>query len=234
MTESTGHLSEYLPWFRSSDRALAAYCDEPGFGGESGAYYNWGKAIAEKFEQVDPLRFETTDLEPRSAEYCSYIIEALETDQIFRLNANVRNDSLITNLPDGCCVEVPMYVDRTGMHPIHVGDLPPQLAALNLTNVNVQGLAVEAAVSGDPELVMNAVALDPLTSACLTLKEARDMTAEMLEASRQWLPQFEGRSLRPAPTINIPPDVERADAPTDPALAIGQRFVDLLEMGDES
>ncbi len=80
------------------------------------------------------------------------------------------------------------------MHPIHVGALPPQLAALNLTNVNVQGLAVEAALTGDPELVMNAVALDPLTSACLTLREAREMTAEMLEASRQWLPQFEGRT----------------------------------------
>lgn len=233
MTESTGHLSEYLPWFRSSDRALAAYCDEPSFGGESGAYYKWGKAVAEKFERIDPLAFETTDLQHRSAEYCSYIIEALESDQVFRLNGNVRNDYLITNLPDGCCVEVPMYVDRSGMHPIHVGALPPQLAALNLTNVNAQGLAVEAALTGDPELVMNAVALDPLTSACLTLKEAREMTAEMLEASRQWLPQFEGRTLRPAPMISVPPDVARADVPVDPALAIGQRFVDLMEMGDE-
>lgn len=233
MTESTGHLSEYLPWFRSSERALAAYCDEPGFGGASGAYYKWGKTVAEKFERIDPLEFETTELQHRSAEYCSYVIEALETDKVFRLNGNVRNDSLITNLPDGCCVEVPLYVDRTGMHPIHVGALPPQLAALNLTNVNVQGLAVEAALTGDPELVMNAVALDPLTSACLTLKEAREMTAEMLEASRQWLPQFEGRTLRPVPFISVPSDVVRAEVPVDPALAIGQRFVDLMEMGKE-
>jgi len=231
MTESTGHLSEYLPWFRGSQRALDLYCDEPSFGGESGAYYMWGKAVAEKLERMDPLEFETTEIEPRSAEYCSYIIEAMETGVPFKLNGNLRNDGLITNLPDGCCVEVPVTVDKSGIHAVEVGNLPIQLAALNQTNVTVQGLAVEAALTGDPELAMNAVALDPLTSACLTLAEARDMTAEMLEASREWLPQFEGKKLRPAPVISIPPDVKRADVPLDPALAIGKRFVKLLEMG---
>jgi len=233
MTESTGHLSEYLPWFRSSQRALELYCDEPAFGGESGAYYKWGKTVAEKFERTDPLAHETPTLDPRSAEYCSYIIEAIETDQVFRLNGNVRNDGYITNLPQGCCVEVPCYTDGTGIHPTHVGALPPQLAALNQTNVTVQGLAVEAALSGDPELIVAAMALDPLTSAVLTPREAREMAAEMLEAEKPWLPQFEGKSIQPTPIISIPAGVQRADVPLDPALAIGKRFAKLMEIATQ-
>jgi len=90
--------------------------------------------------------------------------------------------------------------------------------------VLVQGLAVEASFSGDPELVMQAVALDPLTSAVLTLTEIRSMVAEMLEAERQYLPQFAGRSLRPVPVISVPADVQRQEVPLDPALAIANRF----------
>ena len=144
--------------------------------------------------------------------------------QIFRLNGNVRNDGYITNLPPGCCVEVPIYVDRLGLHPTVVGDLPPQCAALNMSNVLVQGLTVEASFSGDPELVMQAVAMDPLTSAVLTLKEIREMVAEMLVAEQKYLPQFAGRELRPVPTISVPPDVQRQEVPLDPALAIANRF----------
>ncbi len=229
MTESTGHLSEYVPWFRSSKKALELYCDEPDFGGATGAYYQWCKTVADAFKGEDVLADEPSDLPERSAEYCGWIIEAMETDRTFRFNGNVRNDGLITNLPDGCCVEVPCYADRTGLHPIVVGDLPPQCAALNQSNVTVQGLAVEAALSGDPELAFHAVAMDPLTSACLTLAETREMVAEMLEASREWLPQFEGKELRTTPTISIPEDVERVDVPTDPALIVAGRFVELIE-----
>jgi alpha-galactosidase len=224
MTESTGHLSEYLPYFRKNKKALDLYCDEPSFGGESGAYFKYCAMLAEKFAATDPLSIESTKLGPRSAEYCSHIIEAKETGEVFRLNGNVRNDGYITNLPQGCCVEVPIYVDRLGLHPTVVGNLPPQCAALNLTNVLVQGLTVEASFSGDPELIMQAVALDPLTSAVLTLREIRDMTAEMLEAERKYLPQFAGKKLNPVPTISIPPQVKRQDVPLDPALAIANRF----------
>ena len=224
MTESTGHLSEYLPYFRKNRKALELYCDEPSFGGETGAYYTYCAMLAEKFASTDPLSIESTALAARSAEYCSHIIEARETGEIFRLNGNVRNDGYITNLPQGCCVEVPIYVDRLGLHPTVVGDLPPQCAALNLTNILVQGLAVEASFSGDPELVMQAVALDPLTSAVLTLTEIRSMVAEMFEAERRYLPQFAGRSLRPVPVISVPTDVQRQEVPLDPALAIANRF----------
>lgn len=229
MTESTGHLSEYLPYFRKNKKALETYCDEPAFGGETGAYYNYCKMLDEKFQTMDPLSIESTKLGPRSAEYCSHIIEAKETNRIFRLNGNIRNDGYIPNLPNGCCVEVPIYVDRTGMHPTNVGPLPAQCAALNMTNVLVQGLAVEAALTGNTELLVQAVALDPLTASVLTLGEIREMTSEMLEAQRKHLPQFEGKKIRTVPAIQVPKNVKRQDVPVDPALAIANRFVKLAK-----
>ena len=117
MTESTGHLSEYVPWFRSSERALKRYCDEPDFGGASGAYYKYSKMLLEKYAGVDYLSLESSKIAGRSVEYCSYILEAKETDRIFRLNGNVRNDGYITNLPQGACVEIPVFVDARGVAP---------------------------------------------------------------------------------------------------------------------
>lgn len=227
MTESTGHLSEYLPYFRKNRKALDLYCDEPAFGGETGAYYRWCKYVADKYEGQDILADEPTALPPRSIEYGSYVIEALELGRTFKLNGNVRNEGMITNLPADCCAEGPIYVDRTGLHKTVVGDLPPQCAALNLTNINVQRLAVEAALSGDPERIVQACALDPLTAAVLTLKEIREMASDMLEAEKEWLPQFQGKTIRPTPTIVIPKDVQRAHVPVDPALAIMARFGEL-------
>jgi alpha-galactosidase len=227
MTESTGHLSEYLPWFRSSQRALKAYCDEPAFGGESGAYYKYCAMLADKYKGVNYLDTESAQLGQRSVEYCSYILEAHQTDRPFRLNGNVRNDGYVTNLPSGCCVEVPVYVDRRGLHPLRVGELPPQCAALNQSNVTVQALAVEAGLRGDPELAMHAIAMDPLTSACCTLNEVRQMTAELIEANRGFLPQFGGRSLRTTPAVKVPKRLRRVEVPLDPALAIANRFGEL-------
>ena len=229
MTESTGHLSEYVPWFRKNQDALNTYCDEPSFGGESGAYYHWCRTISDKYAQDDPLKYESTAIEKRSVEYCSYIIEAVTTGRPFRFMGNVRNDGYITNLPRGCCVEVPTFADDTGLRPTFVGDLPPQCAALCMTNINVQTLAADAALSGDPERIVHAIALDPLTSAVCTLNQIREMCSEMLETQRQWLPQFEGKSIRATPLISIPQDCQPVDVPLDPALAIGKRFSTLVE-----
>lgn len=229
MTESTGHLSEYVPWFRKNQKALDLYCDEPSFGGESGAYYTWCNYVANKYQDEEILSQESDELPPRSVEYCAYIIEALETGKTFKFNGNVRNNGMIANLPPECCAEGPVYADRTGLNRTLVGELPPQCAALNLTNINVQRLAVLAAKTGDPEAVVQACALDPLTSSVLTLKEIRDMVGEMLEAEKQWLPQFAGKTLRPTPIIPIPTDVKRAEVPIDPALAIFSRFGELSQ-----
>jgi alpha-galactosidase len=228
MTESTGHLSEYVPWFRKNQKALDLYCDEPSFGGETGAYYNYCQALADKYAQHDPLESESAAIVKRSVEYCSYIIEAVSTGRPFRFMGNVRNDGYIDNLPGGCCVEVPVYADGTGLHPVGVGALPPQCAAACMTNINSQILTARAALEGDVEHIVHAVAMDPLTGAVLTLKEIRDLCIEMLEAQRQWLPYLEGESIRPTPTIIIPESCQPVDVPQDPALAISNRFGDLL------
>jgi len=228
MTESTGHLSEYVPWFRKNKAALDLYCNEPAFGGESGAYYKWGKLMAEKYAAVDPLQFEQTAIDHRSVEYCSWIMEAVATGKPFRFMGNVRNDGYVSNLPEGCCVEVPTFADDTGLRPTHVGALPPQCAAACMTNVNVQQLTADAALGGDPEHIVHALALDPLTGAVCTLKQVRDMASEMLEAQRPWLPEFTGRKIRPTPTISIPANCQAVQVPLDPALAIHQRFGKLV------
>ncbi len=230
MTESTGHLSEYLPYFRKNQKALDLYCDQPAFGGESGAYYKYCDMIAKKFQETDPLRFESGDLDPRSKEYCSYIIESIETGKPFQFNGNVMNSNgYISNLPRGCCVEVPMYSDKHGLHAQFVGDLPSQLAALNQSNVTLQMLVAEAAVKGDPELAFAALAMDPLTAAVCTLKEIRDMTIELFEAHEQYLPQFNGRKPKKREIIVTTPETVGVDVPLDPALAIANRFGKLAE-----
>lgn len=229
MTESTGHLSEYLPYFRKNREALELYCDRPAFGGESGAHVKWSRLVAERYAAGDVLADEPAVLPPRSAEYGSYLIEAVETGEPFHFQGNVINGGMIGNLPSDCCVEGPMYADGAGLHRSIVGDLPSQCAALNLTNINVQRLTVEAAISGDPEALVHACALDPLTSSVLTLRQIRQMATDMLEAQREWLPQFEGRHIRTTPTVHIPADVDPKAVPVDPALAIAQRFAELTK-----
>jgi len=233
MTESTGHLSEYIPWFRKNRRALDLYCDEPAFGGESGAYFNWCRLVAGKYAVEDPLAYESARIEKRSVEYCSYIMEAVATGRPFRFMGNVRNDGYISNLPAGCCVEVPTFADDAGLHPTVIGDLPPQCAALCMSNVSVQVLTAEAALAGDPERVVHAAAMDPLSGAVSTLREIREMCSEMLEAQRPLLPQFKDKSITPRPVISIPSDCRPVDVPLDPALAIGKRFSQLVTQGEK-
>jgi alpha-galactosidase len=125
-----------------------------------------------------------------SGEYGSIIIHSLETGNVSRINGNVKNNGLITNLPKGCCVEVPCMVDKEGIHPCYVGDLPPQLAALNRTNINVQDLAVHGIVEKDKTKIYQAILLDPLTSSILTIEETRNMVNELFLANKEYLNGF--------------------------------------------
>jgi alpha-galactosidase len=155
-------------------------------------------------------------------------MEAVATGRPFRFMGNVYNDGYIDNLPRDSAVEVPAFADDTGIRPTHVGRLPPQCAAACVTNINVQQLTADAALTGDPEHIVHALALDPLTAAVCTLKEIREMATEMLEAQRAWLPEFGDRRIRPTPAIHVPPDVTPVEVPLDPALAIHQRFGKLV------
>ena len=126
-------------------------------------------------------------------------------------------------------MEVPIYADKEGLHPFTVGALPTHLAAMNLSNVTVQSLAADAGILGDPELAFWAVAMDPLTSAVLTLKEIREMVIEMFAAEAKWLPQFAGKSLKSVDHIDVPEGTIPAPVPVDPALVINARFGKLGE-----
>jgi alpha-galactosidase len=126
----------------------------------------------------------------RSHEYASYIFEAIETDVPFKIGGNVMNTGLITNLSREAVVEVPCLVDRNGVTPTYVGDLPPQLAALNRTNINTQLLTIEAAITGKREHIYHAAMLDPHTSAELSMDDIVAMCDELIEAHGKWLPEY--------------------------------------------
>jgi len=200
VTESSGHASEYVPYFRRTSQMvnedLVPRFKDPvnywfDFGRTGGYLRHCISRFAEAQKEYQELLKGVKDLPTeRTHEYGSYIIEAMETNQPARINGNVPNWGLIGNLPQGCCVEVPCLVDGNGIQPTAIGMLPTQLAALNRTNVNVQELIVEAALTGDAEAVHHAVMLDPLTAAVCTLPEIRSMVDEMLEAQAEWLPQF--------------------------------------------
>jgi len=229
MTESSGHLSDYLPWFRKNRLALETYCDQPGLGGETGFSYAFQKAMEEKFGATDYLKGESGKLEPRSVDYCSWILEALATGKYFRFQGNVMNKGYIANLPPDCCVEVPVFADSNGLHPTLVGNLPPALAAMNQSNVTLQKLGVDAALSGDPEMVVAAIAMDPLTSSVLTLKQIRDMVIEMFDGEERYLPQFGKKRPRVVHAVGIPAGTKGVEVPLDPALAVANRFGKLFE-----
>lgn len=126
----------------------------------------------------------------RSHEYASYILEAIETNNPFKIGGNVMNTGLITNLPKEACVEVPCLVDANGVTPTYVGDLPPQLAALNRTNINTQLLTIEAAITGKRDHIYHAAMLDPHTSAELSMDDIVSLCDELIEAHSSWLPSY--------------------------------------------
>ena len=126
----------------------------------------------------------------RGHEYAAYIINALQGGEPFEFNGNVANTGLITNLPQNACVEVPVWANRKGLTPVYVGALPPQCAMLTNLTSSLEERAVEGALSGDPRLVFQAIAHDPLTASVLSLAEIKQMVNEMFRQNREYLPQF--------------------------------------------
>jgi alpha-galactosidase len=198
VTESSGHASEYSPYFRKTAKMVeedlvptfTSPRDHWFDNGRTGGYLRHCIARLEYAREdfqalIDGTKAAATE---RGHEYGSYIIEACETNRPVRINGNVPNRDLIPTLPPGCCVEVPCLVDGSGVQPTRVEGYPVQLAALNRTNINVQELIVEAALTGSAEAVHYAVQLDPLTAAVCTLPQIRAMTSELLKAQAEWLP----------------------------------------------
>jgi len=198
-TESNGHLSEYLPWYRKKSADMDKWINsDTWIGGGTAGYLNYCLTRNEEYKEMYPKwlsgELESIPLGQRSEEHGSYIIEALETGRVYRGNFNIENSGLITNLPDKSTVEVPCYVDRNGIAPTWIGDLPLACAATCRASISVQEMAVEAALTGNRELVKLAILHDPLTAAVCSTEQVWSMVDEMMEALAPWLPQFNGEN----------------------------------------
>ncbi|MBU3102023.1 MULTISPECIES: alpha-glucosidase/alpha-galactosidase [Clostridium] len=187
ITESSEHASEYLPYFIKSKypeliEAFNIPLDE------------YPRRCIEQIEKWKKMRNDMVENKniqhTRTHEYASYIMEAMETGNPYKIGGNVLNTGLITNLPTEAIVEVPCLVDRSGVIPTYVGKLPQQLAALNRTNINPQLLTIDAALTGKRELIYMAAMLDPHTSAELSIDNIKSMCDDLIEAHGDWLPKY--------------------------------------------
>ena len=194
VTESSGHNSEYNWWFRKRPDLIEKYCTHgtdwnPGVHGYileeyAEAAETWKQRLQDYAEGRVEIKL------GRSEEYASKIVRGLLFDETFKFNGNIPNTDLITNLPDQCVVEVPVIADRTGLKGVHVGDLPPQLVALNHVTTMVSELTAEAAITGDPVAAYQACCYDPLAASKLSLAEIQEMVDELFEVQAPLLPQF--------------------------------------------
>ena len=194
-TESNGHLSEYLAWYRKNPEKTMDWIDLSNWNlGETGGYLRVCREGRNWFEVDYPnwLKEPPKDYKPenRTWEHASYIIESLETGRVYRGHFNVMNEGCITNLPDECVVEVPGYIDYNGVNIPKVGELPLGCAAICSQSTWVQRLAMEAAVSGDIKLLRQAMMMDPLVGATCTTPEIIQMVDELLVEEQEWLPQY--------------------------------------------
>ncbi len=231
-TESNGHLSEYLMWYRKRPEDMEKWINYSSWiQGETAGYLRVCRESRNWFETDFPnwLKEPAKEFIPekRSGEHGSYIIEGLETGRRYRGCFNVMNHGCITNLPDECVVEVPCYVDYNGISIPKVGDLPLGCAAVCSQSVWVQRLAVEAAVHADIRLLYQAAMMDPLTGAVCTPDEIRQMVDEMLIAGSKWLPQYQDEILRAKERL------AHETVPCRPAKGFKQHTKTVEEMAEE-
>ena len=185
VSESPFHMSEYTPWFRKNDEMIRKYRVEDRW------WLRLEKSRDPYFDELEQMIREDKEIPvTKSFEYAPEIIHANLAGTPFRSNLNVINTGLIPNLPQDACVEVPCYSDSEGIHPCYVGNLPPQLAALNTTNILVHQLMARAFVEKKYKYIYEGIKIDPFTSAQLTLKEIQSMTDELIEANSEYLKDF--------------------------------------------
>ncbi|KXK14140.1 MAG: alpha-galactosidase [Chloroflexi bacterium OLB15] len=191
VTESSGHSSEYTPYFRKRPDLIEKYTRAE-YLGETGFYANnwpqWRKEAAEEVRQMVSGEAEL-DLE-RGVEYASRIMEAIESDNPAVIYGNVKNTGLVTNLPEGGVVEVACLVNRDGIQPTYFGALPTQLAALDQAHMAVHDLVATAVIEQNREAAVHALMLDPLTAAVCSLLEIRQMFDEMASTEAAYLPEW--------------------------------------------
>jgi alpha-galactosidase len=186
ITESSHHNSEYVPYFRKNRELISQFTNRRGNSAGVETFIEsrdrWNARNPVRVKKLHEEAYGDAPLEISSgAEYVSGIFNAMETNEPFRFNGNVKNTGLITNLPEGSFVEVPCLVDNVGVHPCYVGDLPPQCAALNRNRTAGDALMVKGILEGDKKAIEQAISLDPLTAAVCTLDQIHDMAEEFFE-----------------------------------------------------
>ena len=192
VTESSGHFSEYVPYFRKRPNLIPKYCREGYLGGRGFYAKNWPiwrQNLDEKRKRIIE-RKEEPDLH-RSVEYACQIVEGIVFNRCQTIYGNVLNTGLITNLPQNEVVEVACLIDRNGVHPTHFGELPPALAALDRSNMAVYDMTVRAILNNGYEMAEQALMLDPLTAAVCSLDEIRRTFAELYDAEKDYIPRLE-------------------------------------------
>ena len=188
VTESSEHNAEYMPFFIKDkypeliERFNIPLDEYP---------RRCIRQIAEWEQRRDELTKDPHLTHTRTHEYASYIMEAMETNRPYRIGGNVLNSGLIPNLPANACVEVPCLVDASGVTPCYVGDLPEQCAALNRTNINVQLLTIEAAMTRRKETIYQAAMMDPHLQSELSIDDIVRLCDDLIAAHEGWLPRFE-------------------------------------------
>ncbi|MYD43446.1 MAG: alpha-galactosidase [Gammaproteobacteria bacterium] len=230
-TESNGHLSEYVPWYRKRTDEIAEWTSlNRWIHGETAGYLrvctenrNWFETEFPRWLEEPPWQLEGAT---RSDEHGSWIIEALVTGRTYRGHFNVRNGHTITNLPSDCIVEVPGYVDRNGMSIPQYGDLPAGCAAILNNSVQVQRMAKNAALMGDVELLKQSVLLDPLVGAVCNPPEVWHMVDAMLVAQAEWLPQY--ANAIPSAKQRLAKEPDRTRSTSNGALRLQTRSVDAM------
>jgi len=197
VSESSGHMSEYVPYYRKRDKLIDRYCRDGYLGGRGFYALSWPKGrrgidrIREKLlAQNKPLQLD------RGYEFASYIIEAHRKDRPAVVHGSVENKGLIDNLPREGVVEVPMVVDKQGFHPCKFGPLPPQVAALCDANMRHFELAVKSVLEKDREAALHSLLLDPLTAAVCSPAEIKRMFEQLVRAERRFLPRYVTRGVR--------------------------------------
>ena len=185
VTESTQHTAEYTPYFIK--RAYPGLAEQ--YGVKTEMYQDWGNSQQEYWSHARKMENEPLT-HTRTKEFASYILEAMTTGTPFEIAANVLNHGYIENLPQGGCVEVPCVVDAAGITPRRMGRLPEQCAALNRTNINVQELAIEAALTHKREHIYHAAMLDPHTAAELSIPDIIALCDEMIESNAGWIGEY--------------------------------------------
>ena len=191
VTESSGHFSEYVPYYRKRKELRKKYCREKYLGGDSfyaDEWPGWRRAADDRRRRI--MQGKEQLQVRRSYEYASSIIQAIVTDKPFVFHGSTWNTGLITNLPFDGVVEVPVLVDRTGYNPCHFGPLPEPCAALNRQHMAVNKLAAEACLEGDRQKALHALLLDPLTAAVCSPAEIKEMFERMFKAEKKFLKGF--------------------------------------------